>query len=202
MAWLPLPLPGTGGRRFLDTATGENISRRARDVRVLGAERVRARDVRYEQRRDVRREVERAIGPSIVSENKRYWRQRWAEQWAATRRGMTDADGRRVADRANSRFQQLWIQAEVQNFEGGPGSAWDQLARESGAKGGEENEHERSRYLAVIAWYQKDDEGIGAEKWMERGADGKWTYPGMPARVARSLPRSTRHRRGRGELAS
>lgn len=169
-------LPGSA-QRYVNTETGETLSRRQAE-KILRPEALQAREVRYQLERAQRREAVGFIPRDTLSENKRYWMQRYAEQ-AAVRRGTNDRQELARARMPGSEFNRLWAQAEAQGFEGGPDSAWDALAWRAGAKGGAESESERSKYLAVIAWYMRNDD-VGSERWVARGGAGRFTWPGMP----------------------
>lgn len=174
MALLRIPGPA---QRYLNTDTGETISRRQRDKLERPQALTQRESVyRLEKQERVRRTsfIERAT----LSENKRYWMQRYAEQ-AAVRRGTDDRTQLAIARQPGSEFNRLWAKAEAQGFEGGAGTAWDALTWRAGAKGGAENEHERSKYLAVIAWYMRND-NAGSERWVARGNRGRFDWAGMP----------------------
>lgn len=187
-----------GTSRYVDNETGESISRRQYEKRER-AQNIAAREQRYSSRLAVRREArDRAVSPEIRRANKAYWRQRFAEQYAASfnvgamRRGvsdrMTDRQALEIAKQGGSRFNRLWSVAEAQGFEGGGlRSAWDELARIAGARGGEEDENERARYLAIIGWYTEHGT-VGEQPWMEKDSEGRFIYPDLVERL--------RHRRG------
>ena len=169
-------LPGSA-QRYLDTDTGETISRRQYEKRFR-PEAAERRETLYQLEKQERRRATGFIQRETLSENKRYWMQRYAEQ-AAARRGTTDRKELEIARQPGSEFNRLWAQAERQGFEGGSGSAWDALTYRAGAKGGAENEHERSKYLAVVAWYMRNT-NVGSERWVSRGDAGRFTWEGMP----------------------
>ena len=173
-------LPGSA-QRYVNTETGETISRRQYE-KQFRPEQIQQRETLYQLEKQERRratEFIRRESPTRLSENKRYWLQRYSEQMAV-KRGITDTEARRIAQQPGSEFNKLWAQAERQGFEGGNGSAWDALTWRAGAKGGAENEHERSKYLAVIAWYMRNTQ-VGSEKWVARGDAGRFTWDGMPS---------------------
>lgn len=187
-----------GASRYVDDATGETISRRQFEQQTR-SEQIAARETRYRVRLEARRAArDRAVAPAIRNANKAYWRQRFAEQYAASfnvgamRRGvsdrMTDREAVEIAKAGGSKFNRLWAVAEAQGFEGGGlRSAWDELARIAGARGGEEDENERARYLAIIGWYTEHG-STGSEPWMEKDSEGRFKYPDLVERL--------RHRRG------
>lgn len=157
------------------------MSRRSYE-KITRPEALAARESRYRQSSGVRRELEKLIGPSVVSDNKRYWRQRYSEQYAIVL-GVSPEEAKRRMDLPGSSFNRLWSRAELEGFQGGPNSAWDRLAFLSGAKGGMEDESERSRYLAIIAWYMRNDT-IGHQPWLVKGGHGQFVYPGLPDSIA------------------
>lgn len=171
-----------GTSRYVDTDTGETISRRQYEKQQFPG-RVEAREARYrsglEERRQTRETIIEEIGAEQYNQNKRYWLQRFSEQYAG-RRGMTDREAREIQRQPGSEFNRLWARAEAQGFDGGQFSAWDALTWAAGARGGAENEHERSKYLAVIAWYMNNDE-MAEQAWLEKDDDGRFTWPGMAA---------------------
>lgn len=170
-------LPGTA-QRYADTETGETISRRQYE-KIARPTQIAAREQRYRVEVQERRAAISFIPRTRMDENKAYWRQRYAEQYAV-RHNIDDREAKRITFQPGSEFNRLWAQAERQGFDGGEGSAWDALAYRAGAKGGAENEAERSKYLAVIAWYMRNDY-VGAERWVDRGAKGQFDWPGYKA---------------------
>jgi hypothetical protein len=154
------------------------MSRRQAEKRTRPVE-IAAREERYMVSKRERREATGFIKRDTLTENKRYWLQRYAEQWAV-RHGTTDVLARRRALLPGSEFNRLWAASERQGFQGGTGSAWDAMAWTAGAKGGAADESERNKYLAVIAWYMRNDE-IGEERWVDRNARGQFDWPNMPS---------------------
>jgi len=173
-------IPGSA-QRYLDTDTGETISRRQRD-KIERANAIQQRETAYKLEKQERRRNSAFIPRQRLADNKRYWLQRYSEQMAV-RRGISDRQAIEIARKPGSEFNRLWAQAERQGFEGGSGSAWDRLAQRSGAKGGEENENERNKYLAVIAWYMRNEE-IGQERFVERDARGRFVRHGQIGNAA------------------
>lgn len=176
-------IPGSA-QRYVDTETGETVSRRQAE-KLLRPEALRERETRYRLELAERREATGFIPRDTLSTNKRYWLQRYAEQ-AAVRKNTNDRIEAERARMPGSEFNRLWAQAEIQGFEGGPNSAWDALTWRAGAKGGAESENERSKYLAVIAWYMRNTE-VGREQWVNRGDSGRFAWPGMPDNVKREI---------------
>lgn len=188
-------LAGTA-QRYLDTDTGETISRRQYE-KITRAEQVTQREARYTERLRERREHTGFISRDRMAENKRYWLQRFSEQEAA-RRDVSDREMLARESMPGSRFNRLWAQAQREGFEGQQGSAWDALTRMSGARGGIENESERNKYLAVIAWYMRNDR-MGQQRWVARGARGRFAWEGMPRNERQRLRQTYRKgRRRRG----
>jgi hypothetical protein len=178
-------------QRYVNTETGESISRREHDKRTKGAEFVRARDIRYRERKKAGL-VPTRIPRDVREQNRRYWRQRAAEQWAGFRIGGVRTDREALADPDfQAFFDSIWAEVERENFEGGEGSAWDELAWFAGAKGGSDDATERARYLAIIGWYTGHGQAH-RERWMERAANGRFTYPGLPKEIATRPRRSGR----------
>lgn len=188
----------SGTSRYFDPETGETISRRRYEQLERPAQ-LEQREARYFERLEKRREMRAPIPREIRDNNKRYWLQRYSEQSAgrfnveAKKRGdairITDTEARRRALVGGSEFNRLWARAELEGFEGGSGSAWDRIAFVAGARGGADDQHERSRYLAIIGWYTKQG-NVGSQPWMRRRSDGRFTYPGLPRRVANRRGRS------------
>ncbi len=188
----------SGTSRYVNSETGETISRRQFE-RLSRGEQLSEREQRYSQRLSERRAArDRAVSPEVRNQNKAYWRQRYAEQYAATfnvramRRGsserMSDREAVAIAKQGGSKFNRLWAVAEAQGFEGGTASAWDEIARVAGARGGEDDENERARYLAIIGWYTQHGD-VSTEPYMEKDSQGHFRYPDLVERL--------RHRRGR-----
>lgn len=171
-----------GSSRYVDTETGETISRRQFEKQVY-PERIAARESRYREalaeRKAEREAIIEEIGEEAYAQNKRYWLQRFSEQYAG-RHGITDRQAREIMRQPGSEFNRLWARAEAQGFDGGQFSAWDALTWAAGARGGAENEHERSKYLAVIAWYMQNEE-MAEQAWLEKDEHGRFTWPGMAA---------------------
>jgi len=167
---------GDKAGRYVNTNTGEVISRRQGE-KLVKPQQLAVREKRYKERKQLRRtNVGRIkIERQTEDDNKRYWRQRWAEQYAV-KNGITDVEALELSKKPGSRFNKLYAAAESEGFDGGDGSAWDYLTWEAGAKGGSEDADERSKYIAVLSWYMSN-KGMASEGWVDRSSKGRFTYP-------------------------
>ena len=163
-------IPGTA-QRYRDTETGAELSRRQAE-KIRRPIEVRERDIRYRKSVRERATARAFIARDMLANNKRYWAQRYAEQYAV-RHGMDDRQALVIARQPGSQFNRLWAAAEREGFDGGVGSAWDKLAMAAGAKGGYESEEERRRYLSVIGWHTRNDE-VGRQIWLARDEHGQF----------------------------
>lgn len=168
-------IPGTAGR-YIVISTGETISRRQFE-RLTRAEALAEREARYHERLVQRRAATAFIPRAVESGNRRYWRRRYAEQMAARRGTNVNVEFER-AGHAGSDFNRLWAQAELAGFEGGVGSAWDELTAAAGARGGADDQNERNKYLAVIAWYTRNTRA-GNQRWLRKNKRGRFSWPEM-----------------------
>ena len=140
-------IPGSA-QRYVDTATGETVSRRQAEKQIRPAE-LAAREYRYRERVQERRAESRHIRPEVQRENKRYWMQRYAEQYAVRHPGMTDREALEIAKKPGSEFNRLWARSEASGMKGGEGSAYSELAQKAGVEQGADLE---GGYLARILW--------------------------------------------------
>ncbi len=131
-------IPGSA-QRYYNTETGKEISRRQRDV-LVNKPAVIAREARYQERVRERRSASAYIKPEVQSNNKRYWLQRYSEQYALRHPGMTDREALEIAKRPGSTFSRLWAEVEREGFAGGEGSAVFKLGDEAGVYKREELE--------------------------------------------------------------
>lgn len=175
--------------RYRNEQTGEDISRRQYERRFRPAQ-LAKREAVYKERKAARRE---ALGPLTpedrgkLADDKRYWRQRFAEQYAHAH-GIDDRKAYDIMGRPGSMFNRLWAASEGDNFNFRPGSAWDELTKYAHAVGGLGAENERARYLAIIAWYTRLGEAH-TEAWMRRNNKGQWTYPNLSSRQKAEITR-------------
>lgn len=163
----------------------QTVSRRARERAMRPAD-LKERETRYRDRRTARRGAG-IIGSDELAEDRKYWRQRFAEQYGIAH-GISSDEAYDRMGRPGSMFNRLWAQCEVEDFSFRPGSAWDELTKYANALGGLGDESERARYLAVIAWYQRLGEAR-SQAWLEKNSKGQFTYPGLPARAKAEITR-------------
>ncbi len=173
-------IKGDRAGRYRDTVSGAILPRRQAENLIRPTQQ-RARDISYRERNRQRAEAVSFIPKATLDKNKAYWRARYRDQLAGHMMEAGWPEDMTTVDRAaaivaspGGEFNRLWNQAKAEGFEGGAGSAWDKLSYKAGARGGSENERERSKYLAVIAWYQRNDEA-GKERWIH---DAEWDASG------------------------